>query len=215
MKTPFKAVLFDLDGVIVSTDQQHQDAWGWLCERYNWSFDQNLADRLRGVGRTDALKIILSENNIHATDKELELWATEKNEHYKKLIMDLTSSDIMAGVDDWLNDIHSLNIKTLIASSSKNARPILERIGLENRFDAVVDGTDIIKGKPDPEVFLKAADKLNVSPAHCLVIEDAYSGVAAALAANMKVLGVGDAMKDKTATYNASDLASVKIGNLK
>lgn len=206
-----KAVIFDLDGVIVSTDECHYKAWKQMADEEGIYFDKEINTRLRGVSRMESLEIILERATKTYSQVEKEEMATRKNQYYKELIQQLTPKDILPGVTDLLSELKERNIKVAIGSSSKNSPLILERICLDTYFDAIVDGNQISNSKPDPEVFLLAAQKLNISPENCLVVEDADAGVIAAIAAGMKVLGIGSAASNKSASFTAKDLEDISI----
>lgn len=201
-----KAVIFDLDGVIVSTDEYHYQAWKSISDKENIYFDRSINNRLRGVSRAESLEIVLEKANREYAQAEKEVLLEEKNNIYKDLLKNLSSSDILSGVNEVLDYLKSNNIKVAIGSSSKNTSLILQKIGLLNSFDVIVDGTMIKKSKPDPEVFIMAADKLNALPEECIVVEDAKAGVEAAIAGNMKVAAVGDAIKCNKANFNLENL---------
>ena len=188
-----KAVIFDLDGVIVSTDSCHYKAWKMIADRENIYFDETINNRLRGVSRMQSLEIVLERADKEYSEEEKKALAEDKNEIYKELIKCLTPKDILPGVTDNLQVLKEKGIKIAIGSSSKNTALILKQIGLENYFDAVSDGNNITKSKPDPEVFLKAAQMLNIEPEKCLVVEDADSGVIAGKNAKMLTLSVNGA----------------------
>lgn len=204
-----KAAIFDLDGVIVSTDEYHYQAWKSISDKENIYFDRSINNRLRGVSRAESLEIVLEKANREYTQAEKEVLLEEKNNIYKELLKNLSSSDILPGVNEVLDYLKSNNIKVAIGSSSKNTSLILQKIGLLNSFDAIVDGTMIKKSKPDPEVFIMAADKLNVLPEECIVVEDAKAGVEAAIAGNMKVAAIGDAIKCNKANFNLENLTNL------
>lgn len=201
-----KAVIFDLDGVIVSTDKYHYQAWKCIASKENIDFNRTINNKLRGVSRGESLEIILENANKEYTRDEKAILLEEKNDIYKSLLANLSSSEILEGVSEVIDYLRSNNIKVAIGSSSKNASLILEKIGLSNTFDEIVDGTMILKSKPNPEVFILAANKLGVDLKDCLVVEDAEAGVEAALAGKMKVAAVGDAIKCNKATYNLDKL---------
>ncbi|MBC7765258.1 MAG: beta-phosphoglucomutase [Hyphomonadaceae bacterium] len=204
-----KAVIFDLDGVIVSTDDCHYQAWKRMAVEENIEFDREINERLRGVSRLESLEIILEKASCsYMQEKKLEM-SNRKNEYYIQLISTLTADNILPGVQNLLDALKRQGIKIAIGSSSRNSPIILEKIGLSKAFDAIADGNDIVNSKPDPEVFLLASKRLGVSPEHCLVIEDAASGVEAALGANMKVLGIGGAALCDQATFKAQSLEGV------
>ena len=202
----FKAIIFDLDGVIVSTDEHHYRAWKKVADEEAIYFDEIINMRLRGVSRMESLEIVLEKSQKQYSKEEKLLLAERKNLYYKNLIKNLTPDDILPGVIDLLSLLKENGIKIAIGSSSKNSPEILSYIGLDSYFDATVDGNDINNSKPHPEVFLKAAYALGQSPQDCLVVEDAASGVVAALAAGMKVVGVSSAATDKNADYTAESL---------
>lgn len=203
-----EAVIFDLDGVIVSTDECHYRAWKKTADEEGIYFDRKINDRLRGVSRMDSLEIVLERAERLYTDEEKVELAERKNNYYKEYIKKLTKDDILNGVSENLAELKANGIKVAIGSSSKNTPDILKYIGLDNYFDAVSDGNNITKSKPDPEVFLKAADMLGVPYEKCLVVEDADSGIEAGKRAGMYTLAVNNA---KGADYSLADLSAGKI----
>ena len=203
-----EAVIFDLDGVIVSTDECHYRAWKKTADEEGIYFDRKINDRLRGVSRMDSLEIVLERAERLYTDEEKVELAERKNNYYKEYIKKLTKDDILNGVNENLAELKANGIKVAIGSSSKNTPDILKYIGLDNYFDAVSDGNNITKSKPDPEVFLKAADMLGVPYEKCLVVEDADSGIEAGKRAVMYTLAVNNA---KGADYSLADLSAGKI----
>jgi len=206
-----KAVIFDLDGVIVSTDDYHYRAWKAMADEVGIYFDRTINERLRGVSRMESLEIILEKANKQHTDEEKIQMTENKNSLYKEFLDELTPNDILTGVMKVLEILKKDNIKIAIGSSSKNTPIILEKIGLKNYFDEVADGNEIKNSKPDPEVFLLASRKLGIAPEECLVVEDADAGIEAALAGNMKVLAVGYASSNDKAHYKFKDLSLVNI----
>lgn len=190
-----EAVIFDLDGVIVSTDECHYRAWKKTADEEGIYFDRKINDRLRGVSRMDSLEIVLERAERLYTDEEKVELAERKNNYYKEYINKLTKDDILSGVNENLAELKAKGIKVAIGSSSKNTPDILKYIGLDNYFDAVSDGNNITKSKPDPEVFLKAADMLGVPYEKCLVVEDADSGIEAGKRAGMYTLAVNNAKR--------------------
>ena len=183
-----RAVIFDLDGVLVRTDQAHDKAWRALAVRLGIPFDGRAAARLRGVSRMEALDIVLEGCGRSFTPAEKEALAAEKNERYRALIAEMTPADVAPDTTVTLKALRERGLLLAVASSSKNARFILERTGLTPYFHAVVDGTQIARSKPDPEVFLKA-----VSPAEALVVEDAAAGVRAARCGGFSSAALGPA----------------------
>lgn len=209
-----RAVLFDLDGVIVSTDECHFKAWKRLADEEGIYFDRRINERLRGVSRLESLEIILERAEKEYTQEQKLALANRKNAFYKEMIKELTPDDILPGVKKLLGDIKDEEIRIAIGSSSRNAPLILERIELDGFFDVTVDGNDISKSKPDPEVFLKCAERLDLSPEQCVVVEDADAGVESALAAGMRVIGIGGAFGNGRATMNAKDLTTVSVRDI-
>jgi beta-phosphoglucomutase len=200
-----KAVLFDLDGVIVSTDEFHYRAWKALAEREGIAFSREDNHRLRGVNRAESLEIILEKAHRPYSAGEKAAMMDEKNGIYRELLESLTPQDILPGIPDVLALLRAHGIKAAIASSSRNAKFILEKIGLAEAFDTVVDGTHIARSKPDPEVFLLAAERLGEAPEACIVAEDADAGVAAAVSAGMRAVAVGAASGNPAAYRAAQD----------
>ena len=196
-----KAIIFDLDGVIVSTDEQHYQAWQVLADKLGIPFDRETNNRFRGVSRMACMDILEEIGGKSFTDEEKLAYATEKNELYRSLLGEMSEADLDPNVKSTLDALREGGVKLAIGSSSKNAKFILKKLGLGDYFDAVSDGTNITKSKPDPEVFLKAAEMLSIPPEECLVVEDALSGVDAALKAKMSVATVGDAAKHGRGTY--------------
>ncbi|MBF0433241.1 MAG: beta-phosphoglucomutase [Fibrobacteria bacterium] len=204
-----KAVIFDLDGVILSTDNFHYLSWKKMADREGIYFDREINERLRGVSRMASLDILLEKSEREYSNVEKEKLAEYKNDEYRASLKDLSPDDIFPGVNDFITFLQEKGIKIAIGSSSKNTKFILAQVGLTDQFEgAVSDGTNIIKSKPDPEVFLKAADMVGIPPAECLVIEDADAGIEAGKAAGMITLGVGPAAKHPDADYAALDVSS-------
>lgn len=198
-----KAVIFDLDGVIVSTDDCHFRAWKRMADEEGIYFDRGINNRLRGVSRMASLDIVLERSKREYSEREKQELAERKNEYYKELICELTPDDILPGVMDKLENLKENGIKIAIGSSSKNTPIILKQIGLDGYFDAVSDGNNITHSKPDPEVFLKAAEMLNIPPEDCMIVEDADAGIEAGKRAGMKTLAVQGA---KGADFSAESL---------
>ena len=193
MKT-CKAIIFDLDGVLVFTDHYHYLAWKKLADRLGIYFDENINNRLRGVSRMASLEIILERDTGRELSlKEKTALAEEKNGYYRELLRQMTPDSVAPQVRETLSRLRGRGYRLAIGSSSKNTRTILERTNLLDAFDAVSDGNNITRSKPDPEVFLKAAQFLGVSPEMCAVVEDAQAGIDAALAGGMLAVGIGEA----------------------
>lgn len=195
-----KAFIFDLDGVLVFTDKFHYQAWKKMADRLGIHFDETINNRLRGVSRMESLEIILENYDGVLSKEQKEALAEEKNEAYRELLKTMTPEDVSEEVRKTLDALRARGYKLAIGSSSKNARFILEKVGLSDFFDAVSDGNNITNSKPDPEVFLKAAEYLGEEPGCCIVVEDAYAGVDAAKAGGMRAAAIGDA-----ASYEKAD----------
>lgn len=197
----YKGVIFDLDGVICSTDELHYLAWKEIADRCQIPFDREMNDQLRGVSRMESLERILSRGRGEWTQEQKQRLAEEKNARYRELLGTLSEKDILPGVPETLQALRARGLALAIGSSSKNAVAILERLGLSGWFDAVADGTQIKRSKPDPEVFLLAANKLGLPAADCLVVEDAQAGIQAAQAGGMDAASVGPAAEQGIGTY--------------
>ncbi len=185
--------IFDLDGVIVDTAKYHFLAWKRLADEFDINFTEDDNELLKGVSRIESLNIILKIGNKQLDDAAFEEALVKKNGWYLEYINKIDESEILPGVQTFLADIRAQGIKTALDSASKNSVLILERIGLLDKFDAIVDGNKVSNAKPDPEVFVNAAKELDSTPDECLVFEDAAAGVQAAVNAKMKVVGIGSA----------------------
>lgn len=199
--TAFKAVIFDLDGVIVSTDEQHYLGWKALADKLGIPFSREVNNRFRGVSRMACMDILEEVGGKCYSDHEKLTYATWKNDYYRNLLGEMTPADLSEEVKSTLDALRAKGLKLAIGSSSRNAKFILERIGLADYFDAISDGTNITNSKPDPEVFMKAAEFLGLKPEECLVVEDATAGVDAARAGGMKAAAVGDAAGKSCGDY--------------
>lgn len=210
-KRTIKAVIFDLDGVIAVTDDCHYKAWKKLADEEGIYFDRNINERLRGVSRAESLEIVLEKAEKRYTAEEKAGMAHRKNLYYRETAGTLTPKDVLPGVLRNIAELKKKGVKIAIGSSSKNTPLLLERLQLSDCFDAVTDGNDIKKSKPDPEVFLKAAERLGTDPCECLVVEDAQAGIDAGRAAGMVTLSLGKAAKGDFAFEN---LAKESIAGL-
>ena len=206
----YKGIIFDLDGVICSTDEYHYQAWKALADKLGIPFDRERNNRLRGVSRMASLDILLGDRSSAYTECAKQEMAEEKNNLYREMLGRMSPLDLEREVRKTLFIIRKSGIRMAIGSSSKNTPYILDRIGLEEFFDAVSDGNIIARSKPDPEVFLKAAEMLGLQPADCLVVEDAHSGVEAAVKGGFDCAAIGDAKADTRATYHLSGFADLQ-----
>ena len=208
-----KGLIFDLDGVLLSTDHFHFLAWKKLADRLGIAFTEKDNERLRGVSRMESLEIILSlDPSVKLSDAEKETVASEKNEHYREYLKTMTPADVSDEVRETLVALRNKGYKLAVGSSSKNTRFILERTQMTDYFDDIADGNDITRSKPDPEVFLKAAEFVGLSPDVCAVIEDAEAGLEAANAAKMLSIAYASAYgseKGDIQLAKFSDLAEI------
>lgn len=188
-----KAIIFDLDGVICSTDEYHYQAWKTLADELSIYFDREINNRLRGVSRFDSLEIILERSERLYTPEEKQQLAAIKNSRYVELLQRLTPKDVLAGIPEFLAECRENGIKTALASASRNAPFIIHKLGLENAFDYIADAAAVARSKPAPDIFLAAAEGLGIKPEYCIGIEDAKAGIAAIHAAGMKAVGIGSA----------------------
>ena len=210
MKKPkIQGVIFDLDGVIVSTDDCHYQGWQRMADEEGIPFNRTINERLRGVSRMESLAIVLEKATKVYTNVQKEEMAARKNAYYVELIGNLTKDSLLPGAAQALRLLREMGIKIAIGSSSKNTPLILKQIELDDAFEAIADGNQITHSKPDPEVFLLAARQMGLSPENCLVVEDADAGVEAAIAGGMRSLGVGFAAGNQAADYRAISLAEV------
>lgn len=207
----YKAVIFDLDGVICTTDEYHYQAWKKMADGMNIYFDRTINNRLRGVSRMESLEIILEQYHGPALSEERKVeLATQKNDLYRESLHQMSPADLSEEVKTTLDALRAAGLKLTIGSSSKNTPFILGQLGLGNHFDAVSDGNNITRSKPDPEVFLKAAEMLGLAPSDCLVVEDAVSGAQAGHAGGFEVACVGDASQAGAGNYNLSAFGELK-----
>lgn len=207
----YKAVIFDLDGVICTTDEYHYQAWKKMADGMNIYFDRTINNRLRGVSRMESLEIILEQYHGPALSEERKVeLATQKNDLYRESLHQMSPADLSEEVKTTLDALRAAGLKLAIGSSSKNTPFILGQLGLGNSFDAVSDGNNITRSKPDPEVFLKAAEMLGLAPSDCLVVEDAVSGAQAGHAGGFEVACVGDASQAGAGNYNLSAFGELK-----
>lgn len=207
-----KGIIFDLDGVICFTDEYHYLAWKELADREGIYFDKQINNRLRGVSRMASLDIILERASKEYTPEQKLEMATAKNDAYRRLLEKMSPADLDPATKRTLETLREQGMKLAIGSSSKNAKLILSRIGLEGFFDAISDGNNITHSKPDPEVFLKAAQMLGLEPGDCLVVEDAKAGIQAAHDGGFESAALGDAVDSPLATYKLdqfSDLLNI------
>ncbi|SHM73145.1 beta-phosphoglucomutase [Polaribacter sp. KT 15] len=210
-----KGFIFDLDGVIVDTAKYHYLAWKKLANQLGFEFTEEQNELFKGVSRKRCLEILLEIGKREATKEEFDTWMIDKNEDYLEYIKNMDASEILPDVPKILQFLKENNVPIALGSASKNAQPILEKVGLLHYFDTIVDGNNVTKAKPDPEVFLLAAKQLNVLPENCVVFEDAVAGVEAANAANMVSIGIGDDKVLSEAQFNFVDFTEINTDFIK
>ena len=204
-----KGIIFDLDGVLLSTDKYHYQAWKMMADKEGIYFDETINNRLRGVSRMESLEIILERSQKEYSLEEKQALCESKNKNYRESLKELKKEDVSDSVRQTLITLRERGYKLAIGSSSKNTRFILDQVELTSLFDAISDGNNITKSKPNPEVFLKAAEMLKLPVNECLVIEDAFSGIDAARAGGFKSVGIGDATKYEMCDYKIKDIKEI------
>ena len=202
MNKKIKGFIFDLDGVLVDTAKYHYLAWKKFASMFNYDFTEEENEEFKGVSRKRCLDILLAKVGVEATQEQIDQWLIQKNEDYLTYISSMDASEVLPGVKAFLDLLKANHIPMAVGSASKNAIPILEKVGLLSYFVEVVDGNKVSKAKPDPEVFLLAAQSLGVANDQTVVFEDAIAGIQAANAAQMISIGIGDAQVLSEAAYN-------------
>ncbi len=209
-----KGFIFDLDGVIVDTAKYHYLAWKKLANELGFEFTEEQNEMFKGVSRKRCLEILLDIGKIEATQEQFDAWMVEKNEDYLAYIDKMDASEILPDVSKTLNFLKLKEQPIALGSASKNAQPILEKVGLLPFFQSIVDGNHVTKAKPDPEVFLIAANDLGMNPEQCIVFEDSVAGIQAANIANMVSIGIGDKNVLREADYIFKDFTEIDEGFL-
>ncbi len=207
--------IFDLDGVIVDTAKYHFLAWRNLANQLGFEFTEEHNELLKGVSRVRSLEILLNIGKVDISEEQKQEMLISKNTEYLGFVNKMTAEEILPGVKEMLDFLDDNGIKFALGSASKNAPLILEKVGLIDRFSAIVDGNDVSKAKPDPEVFLIGAEKLGLNPEDCVVVEDAIAGVEAANAAQMVSIGIGEKEVLSHANYVFADMAEITNDFLK
>lgn len=203
--------IFDLDGVIVDTAKYHYLAWKNLANELGFEFTHEQNELFKGVSRKRCLEILLDIGKVEATQDQFDSWMVEKNEDYLKYIEKMDETEILPDVPKVLEYLTEGKFPIALGSASKNARPILEKVSLLKYFNTIVDGNNVTKAKPDPEVFLIAANQLGVNPKNCVVFEDAQAGIQAANAAKMISIGIGDKQVLSEADFNFKDFTEIDL----
>lgn len=192
MNKPQKAVIFDLDGVLTDTAHYHFLAWKQIADKVGVHFDEAVNEQLKGIDRMGSLNLILQQSQTPFSDQQRQALAAEKNTNYQTLIQQITPNDVFTGVPELISALRKQGFALGVASVSKNAQFVLQQLELTSAFDYVADAAKISRSKPDPEIFLTVAEALQVSPQHCVGVEDAVAGVQAIVSAGMPAIGVGD-----------------------
>ena len=204
-----KAFIFDLDGVIVDTAKFHFLAWKNLAESLDISFTEKENEQLKGVSRVQSLQKILNWGNKSISEERFNQLMAEKNEEYLSYVDQMSEKDILPGVMETLRYLKNNNHLIALGSASKNARLILKKVGLESFFAEIIDGNEVSKAKPDPEVFLKGCQGLNVEPQQAIVFEDSQAGIEAANVAHMTSVGIGDGQILQAADFNYNNFTEI------
>lgn len=209
-----RGLLFDLDGVLVNTNPLHCQAWKELAEELDIPFTPEDHEAFLGISRAQCLELLLQKGNRSFSPQEKARLCGRKNDRYRELIGGLTPAALLPGVPEFLRAARAEGYRIGLGSVSKNAEFILERLKIMGLFDAVIDGTQIVKGKPDPEVFLKGARALNLLPEQCVVFEDSAAGIEAAHRGGMKAVGIGTSQRLPEAELTAPGFAGLTPAEL-
>lgn len=212
--TKYLGAIFDLDGVLVDTAKYHYLAWKQLADRLNIPFTKEDNEQLKGVSRVKSLEILLSLGSKNYTENERKQFMDQKNETYVRYISHMDESEILPGVVELLNQLKQKKIKIALGSASKNSELILKNTKLQDYFDVIVDGNDVSKAKPDPEVFLLGAKKIGIPANKCMVFEDAKAGIEAAKQAGMLAIGVGTQENLPNADILVKNLEEIELSEL-
>lgn len=208
-----QALIFDLDGVITDSAEYHYQAWKQLGESIGIPFDRAFNEQLKGISRMDSLERILAhggKSNAY-TQTEKEALAKQKNDAYLQLIEAITPADLLPGIADFIREAKAQGLRLALASASKNGPFILEKLGITDAFETVVDPSVLSRGKPDPEIYIRGAQQLGVAPEQCIGVEDAEAGVAAIRAAGMFSVGIGAAEVLSAADYRVDHTAQLNL----
>lgn len=207
MKNNIKGFIFDLDGVITDTSEYHFQSWKQLSEEEGFEFNREINEKLRGVSRMRSLEIILDGKKLSDTEKKA--LTDRKNRHYQQLLENLNKDNIIGNMENIVKKLKQRGFKIAVASSSKNAKKVLKRLKIIDIFDTISDGNSVDNAKPAPDLFLHTAEKLGLKPEECVVVEDAESGIKAALKANMLAVGIGPEER-----LNGADIIYAEVSEL-
>lgn len=216
VKRLIKGFIFDLDGVLTDTAEYHYMAWKKLAEEIGIVIDRTFNEQLKGISRLDSLERILAHGNKEndfSEDGKQKL-ANQKNEEYKKLIQQITPDDLLEGIDDFLTELEEAEMKLALASASKNAPTILDKLAIADKFSRIVNPKELKNGKPDPEIFLKGAALLELKPEECIGIEDAKAGIQSINRAGMFSVGVGKGSSMKEADYYVENTSELHLSTI-
>ncbi|MBN1262515.1 MAG: beta-phosphoglucomutase [Anaerolineae bacterium] len=208
------AFILDLDGVITDTAEYHYLAWKRLADEEGVPFDREANEQLRGVSRRRSLELLLGEHLGRYTEEEILEMMDRKNGYYREMLKTITARDFLPGARALLDALKARGLKVAIGSASKNTMTVLERLGIADFFDAISDGYSVTKAKPAPDVFLFAADAMGALPEQCVVVEDAQSGVVAALAGGMIAVGVGPEERVGHAHFRYDTTADIDLDEI-
>ncbi|MDT0149173.1 beta-phosphoglucomutase [Priestia aryabhattai] len=214
-KEELQAIIFDLDGVIADTIHLYYRANKKVADQLNVSFSEELNQRLQGISRMRTVELIAAQGNVHLTVEQKEELAYEKNKHYQALIREMTEDHLLPGIKMLLEDCKKQGIKMGIASSSSNANTVIDALGIRSFFDCIVDVRKIKKGKPDPEIFLTAADQLKVKPDACVAIEDGEAGIKAINQTDMVSIGIGKHLREEDVNFRVYSTADLHVKTIK
>ena len=214
-KPELKAILFDLDGVLVDTSELHANAWAEMARKEGVEPPADIKDQVRGISRMESLKIALGDAMANYTDEQLTALATWKNERYLDMVKHLAPSDLLPGVLELFADMEANGVKIVLGSASKNAPLVLGYVDIVDRFDAIADGTCYTRGKPHPDVFWTGAKMINAAFNECIVVEDAQAGIKAALDGGFVAVGMGDSVAETDAHLLINDLRDVTVASLR
>jgi beta-phosphoglucomutase len=210
-----EAVIFDLDGVLVSTDEYHYRSWVKIAAEEGFDFfDHKFNDQFRGVARMECVEILIKASGRDYSPAQKQEIADRKNGYFAESLSSVTPEELLPGALAMLQELRKRGIKIAVASNSRNAKTIIRQTKIEHLLDIIVDGYEIEKSKPDPEPFLLAATRIGVAPAHCIVVEDAVTGVEAARRAGMKALGIGTRERLPNADIVVPNLSTISVDRL-
>jgi beta-phosphoglucomutase len=209
-----QAFILDLDGVVTDTAEYHFLAWKRLAEEENVPFTREVNEQMRGVSRRSSLERLMGKNIARYTENEILALMSRKNKYYQSMLREITESDFLPGARHLLDDLKQRGLKIAIGSASKNARTVMDQLGILDYFDGISDGHTVQRSKPEPDVFIYAAGAVGVPVANCVVVEDAESGVQAALTAGMVAVGIGPAHRVGQAHYRYNATVDINLDEI-